>query len=979
MSDDKKFAMAMNPESQRDVSASAIFEDIGLHSIKQTNKKRPVIIHQDGSVSVIFRYEGLNNTSMTENDLVKMYQRVKTTIDDLDPELVTVSHTQLREESHSAVKQQNLPTHLRPRNMMLDTLASDYKLFENYFYVSIHLRNDEIHSKKNMVISMYNQYILKKNDLEISKEKAMSKIDERVAKISELQDFYMDMVRDAGCRVVPLKTVKAYDDILQKFTRPRKSKTNILEIDHNDMNFSPRQQLFADVDAKKRKKDFVLDDYFHRVYTLSRAPRQVIYGNSIELIQSFPAEFIYTVMFNALTPKETSSIMGRAEKNALANTSSNNDKEIRDRSLDVEYNRIINAANVLANSDSVGVLVSANFILRIKEEFIEKKKRIEAKSREEIIREYDNKLFKGVFLKFGLSEWINEENTQWPVFCQCIPGMGSNRGEVSKQIFISSANLPYMLPFFDKRRPEIIHNGTNHFIDDSGNRIDVDLFDPSLEAWNWDISGQTGAGKSVLVNTFLTFLLAQRAVDNAKSPIICILDVGGDRGSYTKYFDLEHGTVINLSRRVKPAIQMFELIPDESVPMPRKVEKISKFMFAESRKHHCTYSESETEKRVYDYFNARLNVDLNKRDDPLIKKELFTEAFEFPYNKDYEDILKLKAGECLPDERTWSMIMSCMEYVLSTNMKQLDAFVMYKTQDIKELVRESYLSCEDRFPYMTDIFHTAKEMFDESTELSKQLLQSLKDYTREGSYPMFDRDTEIDMSKDMILADLKGLEYEPNLQGIYTILIQQVFYQKMYYIKNRRKIIIRDEAWSVMKNERARKFFVEDLRTARKNGFATMSISQLPTDYYNPSPEDGKAIVSNMQAKIFCKFNNPAICEEVGRHFGLPDEMIRAMETLGLQRDRDGVPTHSKFLLLLGKQIYILNNILHPFEYQLYSSSADDNAVIDYYLKETRQFDTLEETLWFIANKGHHGDKDLVKFLREAGAKPKFVQSIEKK
>jgi N-acetylneuraminic acid mutarotase len=135
-----------------------------------------------------------------------------------------------------------------------------------------------------------------------------------------------------------------------------------------------------------------------------------------------------------------------------------------------------------------------------------------------------------------------------------------------------------------------------------------------------------------------------------------------------------------------------------------------------------------------------------------------------------------------------------------------------------------------------------------------------------------------------------------------------------------------------------------------------------------PDPQDGRAIINNMQVNVFCKFDTASICQEIGAEYRLSQEMIDEMTKLGVQKDRQGAPTHSKFMMLIGKQVYILNNYLHPFEYQLYSSSADDNAIIDYYLQEIKLFETLEEVLWYIAEKKHIGDKGLIAYLNNAGA-----------
>ena len=320
--------------------------------------------------------------------------------------------------------------------------------------------------------------------------------------------------------------------------------------------------------------------------------------------------------------------------------------------------------------------------------------------------------------------------------------------------------------------------------------------------------------------------------------------------------------------------------------------------------------------------------------------------------------------------------MGILEVMLSTNAKKLDGFNIYDYDEISELVIETYNRIEERDVFLSDFYETCKERVDDNEPRGRKMLTKIKNYTRTGTYGMFDKKTTLDIGNDVILADLKGLEAEPQLQIIYTLLLSQMFSDKMYFTRDRRKLIVRDEAWSLMKNDRARNFFVEDLRTARKNGFATVSISQLPTDYLQPDPAAGRAIISSMQVNLFCKFSTSSICEEVGQEYNLTQEVVDQMMGLGVQKEiqEDGSlkSTFAKFMMVIpglnGKnEVYVLNNYLHPFEYALYSSSAEDNAIIDYYMSKTKQYTNLEEVLWLMAKNGHVGNKDLVKFLEESG------------
>jgi|GEM_PF-6541890 len=238
---------------------------------------------------------------------------------------------------------------------------------------------------------------------------------------------------------------------------------------------------------------------------------------------------------------------------------------------------------------------------------------------------------------------------------------------------------------------------------------------------------------------------------------------------------------------------------------------------------------------------------------------------------------------------------------------------------------------------------------------------------------MFDMPTDVDLNNDTILVDLKGLQAEPTLQIIYTLLFSELFSNKMYFTRGRRKFVIRDEAWSLMNNDKARKYLVEDLRTARKNGFATITITQLPTDFLFPDRQDGKAILGNTQVHILGKFQSDSIINDIASELSLTPEMASELKSLGQKKelDADGVyrTVYSRFMLKMGGEIYLLRNMLHPFENILYSSSEEDNAIIDYYLKISKQYTNLEDVLWLISNGGHIGNQGLYRYLVDSGYK----------
>jgi hypothetical protein len=944
---------------------SPIFGDLSLYKVLYSKRdNRPVIVHVDGGVSVIIPFHGINNTAFDEGTFEGLFKGLQTVLDELPPGICTVQFVSCRSSDVAKADPSTLPRFLRPRAEFFNQMAENNQIFQNEFYLSIFVAQPKVPTKK-AIQEFIKKLIWKRDPLTEQYKKVMSSIDERISMCFEVMDQMVTMLSELNIGFNLLQSKDEYYNLLQKFTRPQKYHHGLVSVDNKD-DEAPRQALFSGVRATVDKSSFVLDDTYHKVYTLDRAPKDFIYGRSLEVVHGVPYEYIYSMSFKTLTHQESINLFKYrlAEKRMASGTNEN--AIVEDRSLMADEARTSDAYDIFAYGEAIGTLASVSMVVKVKEDYIESQMRYKSLSRPEVLRKIDYRLQRDVFPRFGGSEWICEDNTAWPVFCQSVPGFANMNKDILKTLFLTTANLPYFMPLWDSRR-DVQHDGVNHFVDEKGNYITFDLMDPSMPAWNWAISGETGSGKSVLVNALLTMQFAE--ANHRERPIICIIDVGGERGSYLKFMNLVKGTNINLSGTKKPHIQMFEINPQLSNPTPGKILELSNMLLPFS----STADESVEKLRVK-VRNFYANV-LDKGRNNISQKEmleLFKECIGFDCPPEFVDLLELKPGECEPTGKALNLILGIFEIILSTSAKEINGFRMFDYDQVLDFILETYRSTPGRFPYMTDYYNLVSSKVNSDLPEGRKFLTKIKNWTREGAFTMFDMDTDVDLANDVTLVDLKGLQNEPNLQLIYTLLFSELFSNKMYFTRGRRKIMIRDEAWSIMNNEKARKYLVEDLRTARKSGFATITITQLPTDFMNPDVRDGQAILANMQGHFLGKFN-PSAVQHIAGEIDLPREMAEELTHLGqkkeIQPDGSFKTLYSRFMLKIGTEIYLLRNILHPFEYILYSSSEEDNAIIDYYLKITKKYDELEDVLWLISQRGHVGDEGLLAYLENAGYK----------
>lgn len=959
--------MQINGKHKSKYFEDPIFEQISMYRVVETKKNKSVMLHLDGSASVILELTPMNHTGFSDYEMWRLNNKQQQIFRSLDTDSISVSFHITRMSAKFDTSTIDLAPYLNPRVNLLNVMGEQKELFQNKYYITVHCKNNRVIKKKSLYEKAKDFYTKNTVDKQSLLNKEFEGINERINLLLESAQQLNDGLRSLEFQVKFLKGKKEYYNTIENFFRPDKSKNKNIEIDEN--LDSPRQSLFSGTRATINTDDFVLDNYLHKIYTLDKVPRQEIGFKDFDKIMRAPFEFLYTITFRLMKNDETNTKFKFAYALAEAGAGGNKDAIFPDRQKEAYKDTIDEMYNLFAfnKTNAYGVTSSINFALRIDLDYLQRLGRTySVESKDELMRKIEREINLKYLEDFGQSSWVCEQYTGWEVYCKMIPGMSEIFSDTLKKQVQLSVDLPYFLPLYSaKMIGTVQHFGTNHFIDENNNLILFALNNSALPANNISISGQTGSGKSVLMNTILAMQFAQ--THGKLAPLICILDVGGDMGSYRKIREIVNGEELNMSGPNKPCIQILELHPELSLPTKTKKIELTNYLKdkIESIKN---LSDSKIADMIDQFFSKLTDLKLEDRNDFNIN-----EIFEGIFKEDigiHKEILKLKEGECRPSERKMNLIMAVMEVILSKNAKNLDGFDRYNEDQIAQLIIQTYdmigLS-ENRYPRLRDLVKFVQE-----DEDSAELIAKISNWTTEGQYPMFDRDSDIDLSNNFILADLKGLESNPKLQLIYTLLLSDLFSDKMYFGGDRVKLIVRDEAWALMQNGKARDKFGEDLRTARKSGFATISISQLPYDYLSPDPAVGEAIMESMQVNIFCKFDGEDAIRRVADQYKLTEEMAEQLSSLGtIKVEKNGVmvPDYSKFMMKIGKNIYILKNKLSSFEYYLYSSSRDDNAIINFYRKrsEMNKMPKLFDVLMYLSEGKHKGDQELYAYLMQSG------------
>ena len=157
--------------------------------------------------------------------------------------------------------------------------------------------------------------------------------------------------------------------------------------------------------------------------------------------------------------------------------------------------------------------------------------------------------------------------------------------------------------------------------------------------------------------------------------------------------------------------------------------------------------------------------------------------------------------------------------------------------------------------------HTVLENMDGGSELAERLYRFTK-----GSYAGFtNRPTNIDIRNRMIVFSIRDLEDELRPVAMYIILN---FIWNLVRAELKKRVMIIDEAWWMMKYKDGASFLFGLVKRARKYFLGISTITQDVEDFLNSAY--GRPIITNSSLQILLK-QSPAMIEGVAKTFNLTE------------------------------------------------------------------------------------------------------------
>lgn len=284
---------------------------------------------------------------------------------------------------------------------------------------------------------------------------------------------------------------------------------------------------------------------------------------------------------------------------------------------------------------------------------------------------------------------------------------------------------------------------------------------------------------------------------------------------------------------------------------------------------------------------------------------------------------ELEDGEKEPSSQKIKFLLALLESMFTdTDEEKLAKLSKSLLEEAIILTYKNTRQNQNRVPVLSDL----RKVLEASPERELQnFAKMLYPWTGDRAYgKLLDQANELDLNSDFVVFDLKGLSSYPDLQAVMILIITDFIVGKVesknpaYY--GRRKRILMDECWELLKSRAASNAMEYWVRTLRKSGSGVTFITQgLPEVAAHPI---GSAILGNTATKFILLQKGDI--EPVRQILKLNDQELSLVSSL---RQQKGV--FSEAFMIANDDRTVIRTFPTPVEYWLATSDRDDNNAIE--------------------------------------------------
>ncbi len=288
----------------------------------------------------------------------------------------------------------------------------------------------------------------------------------------------------------------------------------------------------------------------------------------------------------------------------------------------------------------------------------------------------------------------------------------------------------------------------------------------------------------------------------------------------------------------------------------------------------------------------------------------------------------LPSGTTEPAPQKIKFLIALLENILTD--KEGDRLSKLDKSLLEEAILKLYpdiLQKHGRVPTLTDLL--AVMTASEEPQL-RNFGKMLYPWTGDRPYGrLLDADNKLELSSDFVVFDLKGLSSYPDLQSAMILIITDFILTKVESkeerYRGRRRQILLDECWELLKSPASANFMEYCVRTLRKTGSGITFITQ-GLEEIVASPI-GSAILSNTATKFILLQRGDL--EPIRKILKLNEQEMALISSLRQEKGK-----YSEAFLMANEMRGVIRACPTPIEYWLATSDATDNALLEDKRKE---------------------------------------------
>lgn len=281
------------------------------------------------------------------------------------------------------------------------------------------------------------------------------------------------------------------------------------------------------------------------------------------------------------------------------------------------------------------------------------------------------------------------------------------------------------------------------------------------------------------------------------------------------------------------------------------------------------------------------------------------------------NMFDLPKNEKTPSPTKVKLILGALESIL----KEDDSNGLPKREKalLEEAIFLTYNNCKDRTPTLTDFKNTLKSHHNKTLKDYAEILYSWTGQTAYGK--MLDGESNIQLSKDLVTIEIKGLDTYPDLQNVFLLLLTDFIKNEAANDLKRPYLLIIDEAWKLFETKSGLSFTLEAYRTFRKFNGGIWCISQNYKDFLS-SQEIKNAIFPNTTS-IFVLRQRKIDWKDFQEAMDLNDNEIEVIKSLEIVKGK-----YSEFYFLQDENRSVLRLTPDPLSYWVCTSDGHDKSQI---------------------------------------------------